>query len=153
MDAPTGDFVFDVARKQWRSCLAIILSYQIGEGEVRYTVKWEENGRTLLSRVFFNGDPDAIAQKYVAKKRPVPVKIARAMLEKHKLQKGGCHSKREHWAAQRASDIACYLAMEHLLKKGLKETPAGEQVGELMHLSRQAVIGAWRRMKAIPTKK
>jgi len=124
----------------------LLLGKAILEGECKYIVR-SGNKRTLLLHWFFNGDPDAAAQKYVNKNKVVPVSIVRAMLEKHKPKKGSRHSHREEWARQKASDIACFLAVQYLLGKGIKPTPAGEQIGKLMNLSRQAVLGAWKRLR------
>jgi len=146
------DFLEYITRHEWRKHMtAVLLAGKATlEGECKYVVRAE--GRTILLHWFFNGDPDLAAQKYVNKDKDVPNVIVRAMLEKHKPKKGGRYSNREEWAKQKASDIACFLAVQHLLEKGIKPTPAGEQVGKLMNLSRQAVLGAWQRLES-PAKK
>jgi hypothetical protein len=91
------------------------------------------------------GDPYAWLEWYASRNKPIPAWVGLAIAHDRKPKKGGRHSRREEQAKQFASDIACYLAMEYLLDKGFKRTPAGELVGKAMGLSRQAVLGGHKR--------
>jgi hypothetical protein len=140
---PGEDFLTYITSPEWRRKMAVVLSFGklTLHGECKLVVR--SGGREFLSRTFFN-NPEAAAAKYVRKDKPVPARIVRAMLEK---RKPGRHTRREEWALQKAGDLACFFAVQHLLDKGKKPTPAGEQVGKLMGLSRQSVIDAWSRIR------
>lgn len=149
---PGQSFVDYVTSPEWRRrmAVALIAGKNALVGECRYTVRSE--GKTLVSRVFFN-NPEIVAKKYVEqyvdknKSVPVPALFMRAVRAMLKKREPGRFSRRNEWALQTAWDLACFFAVEHLIKKGSKPTPAGEQVGKLMGLSRQAVIDAWKRIR------
>jgi hypothetical protein len=138
------DFLSLVTSKAWRAELAGLFLGKLSSAELEGRTENEQ----LVLRWIVNRDPYAGAEYYAKKNSPLlPVSIARAILEDRKRKKGGRHSNSKEWAKQKASDAACFLAMEHLRESdpGLSQTAAGDRVGRLMNLSCPAVVRAWKK--------
>jgi len=100
-----GKLFNHVARPGWREEFASLLT----EGESLWHCK----------------DPYTKAESYVAQGKPVPAFLVAAILEDRKPKKIGRHAHAEEKAKQLASDMACFLAVEDLMRNdGLKQTPA-----------------------------
>jgi hypothetical protein len=145
------DFLLSITGKQFLERLA---SFLLCEGDPQELELDKYCSREQLSYWFYQayreapqGEPYALAEWYVEQNLFVPGHVVRALLEDRKPKKGGRHTHREQWAQQKASDAACFMAMEHLRKSepNLSQTAAGERVGGLMKLSRAAVVRAWKK--------
>jgi hypothetical protein len=97
----------------------------------------------------------SLVEAHVRFEKPLPVALTKALIEdKKKPAKRGRHARSEEIGRQRADDVAIFAALGYLvLEKKMKMTPACEQVGRLMGLTRQAVRKAWEREKRRPLKK
>jgi hypothetical protein len=150
---PEDDFLRCVTSKQWREHLCAFLLCEADPDGLEKCCSNE-----LLSRLCFDayheapsGDPTSAAKWYVEKDLLVPPTIVLALLDRDKPHKGGRHTHRKQWAQQRASDVACYLAMKHLFQthQQLSQTAAAELVGRLVGLSPQAVARAWKKHRQV----
>ena len=136
-------FLSLVTSEAWREELAGLFLGRLSSAELEGRTENEQ----LFLRWIVNRDPYAGAEYYARKNGPLPVSIAKAILVDRKRKKGGRHSNPKEWAKQRASDAACFLAMEHLRESHPEwsQTAAGERVGKLMNLSCPAVVRAWKK--------
>jgi hypothetical protein len=137
-----------VCSEEWCSHLKTLLLTG-KQFEAKYKLQVRSGGRTLLLRVFSNEDAHTAAKKYLDKNKLPPLSIVKAMVEEYQPKKGGRHTDPEVWAHDKASEIACYIAMERLLslEPSVSQTSAGERIGKLRGRSGPAVVAAWKKLK------
>ena len=139
-----AETLFDiVTRKEWRARTTEILLGRI----IPIPAFANEFVKAFRSAAEW-GDPYPALRYYTSRQKPLPAWLTEMLIENSKPHKPGRHAHAEERAKQRASDLACFYAVEDLVQnRGLKRTPAEARTAEAMNLSRQAVHDAWKREK------
>jgi hypothetical protein len=95
--------------------------------------------------------PDVAAKKFVDRNQPVPARIVKLLLKERKQKKGGRHTNLKQWADDRANAYSCFFSMERLFStEKISQAAAAKRIGKLRGRSPEAVLRAWKKIKAEP---